>query len=478
MKTYLRVKLSVTVYDFEMADFLVTDQSHEEDTLLVGDVDTRYVVNTLKRDEYSTVQAIANLQNRNIRVAPTHGFNQHGEFCGFRFTLRKDDDAAALPINQKMFHGTSLVQCLPSKLHQHGMDFHGDALTMLKDVAACRTTLLNVLKNLREQCVSEASLDCMPVHHEAMSSTGSEQVHKMGAIHSTRSRDSMHWDPDIPASVGIYHGFVRRFGHQAREHRVFIICEGGCKRACDEFNNLTLDIAHTGVSSAELCESEEAWWLRKACSRMRAKTILAVAEAFKLNIPVVADIHAFTDNVKIASCTLETLTHDITCLRNDDIAIFNECVDPTTTRNGILLSVNPSEGYLLFKGPAKANSNVSDYGSIFGSQSECGIFPVQTRLHTSDRKNDKQDHNTTTYMQNTVRDYCDSSIFAHFDHTKNQCDDFTEQRTSSRASKQEPKKSKLYQKIDEEFMRNLEKMQWERDNGVVELMPIVVALCE
>ena len=460
-----------------MAESFATDPK-EEESLSVGDVDTQYALHTLKRDEYSTVQAIANIKNRDMRVAPTHGFNQNGEFCGFRFTIRKDDDAAAIPINQKMFHGTSLVQCLPSKNYTHGIDFHGDALNLLKNVAACRNTLLEVLNNLREQCVNEASLDCMPVHHEAVSSVGTEQVHKMGAIHSTRSRDSMQWNPDLPLSVGIYHGFVRRFGHQAREHRVFIVCEGGCKRACDEFNNLTLDIAHTGVSSSELCESEEVWWLRKACSRMRAKVVLAVAEAFKLNVPVVADIHAFEDNVKIANCTLETLTHDLTNLRSGAIALFNECVDPTTTRNGILVSVNPSEGYLLFKGPAKANSNVSDYGSIFGSQSQCGIFPVQTRLHMSDHKDKNQDYTTTTYTQITVRDYCDSEIFTRLDDTRNQLDNCTGHSTSSRASKQQPKTAKLYQKIDEEFMRNLERMQWERDNVVVELMPIVVALCE
>ena len=461
-----------------MADLLITHPDEENQLPSYGEVDTKFALNALKKDEYSTVQAIANQRNRDMRVGPTHGFNQHGEFCGFRFTLLKNDDAAALPINQKMFHGTSLIQCLPSKFHTHGHDFHGDALTLLKNVEACRQTLLTVLSNLQKQCVNEASLDCMPVHHEAMSSTGAEQAHKMGAIHSTRSRDSTHWDPDLPVSVGIYHGFVRRFGHQAREHRVFIICQGGCKRACDEFNNLTLDIAHTGVSAAELCESEEAWWLRKACSRMRAKIVLAVAEAFKLNIPVVADIHAFDDNVKIANCNVETLTHDITCLRNDKIALFNECVDPTTTRNGILLAVNPSEGFLLFKGPAKANSNVSDYGSIFGSQSECGLFPVQTRLHTCHRKNEKQDENTTSHKQNVVRDYCDSEIFAHFDDEMNLNKSFTELATLPRASKQAPKIAKTYQKIDEEFMRNLEKMQWERDNGVIELMPIVVALCE
>jgi hypothetical protein len=339
--------------------------------------------------------------------------------------------------------------------------------------------LRDVLHRVREQCVSEASLDCMPVHHEAMGSVGGQPVHKMGAIHNTRSRDSTHWDPDLPVSVGIYHGFVRRFGHQAREHRVFIICEGGCKRACDEFSNLTLDIAHTGLSAAELCESEEVWWLRKACSRMRAKIVLAVAEAFKLNIPVVADIHAFEDNVKIANCTLETLTHDITCLRTGNVALFNECVDPTTTRNGILLNVNPSEGYLLFKGPAKANSNASDYGSIFGSQSECGIFPVQTRLHMCDRKNDKNDrdipHPTTTYMKNVVRDYCDSEIFVHV--TDTDCNIGPQHTQSTRASKQEPRSARTYQKIDEEFLRNLERMQLNRDNGVVEIMPIVVAMC-
>jgi hypothetical protein len=31
-------------------------------------------------------------------------------------------------------------------------------------------------------------------------------------------------------------------------------------------------------------------------------------------------------------------------------------------------------------------------------------------------------------------------------------------------------------KFDENFFRNLEQMQWARDNGVVELMPIVVGV--
>jgi hypothetical protein len=456
------------------------DVGDELEPQQTGDVDTRYALRELKRDEMSTVQAIANVQHREMRVAPIHGFNTCGEFCGFRFTLPKDDDGSAIPIHQNMFHGTSLVQCLPSKYHVHGINFHGDALELLKDVAACRRTLLDVLNRMREQCVSEASLDCMPVHHEAIGAVGTQQVHKMGAIHNTRSRDSTHWDPDLPVSVGIYHGFVRRFGHQAREHRVFIVCEGGCKRACDEFSNLTLDIAHTGLSATELCESEEVWWLRKACSRMRAKVIMAVADAFKLNIPVVADIHAFEDNVKIANCTVETLTHDITSLRNGNIALYNECVDPTTTRNGILLGVNPSEGYLLFKGPPKANSNASDYGSIFGSQSDCGIFPVQTRVHTCDHKNDKNDHDvphTTTYMQNVVRDYCDSEIFVHLTETRTDGNDAMQHTQSTRASKQKPRKARIYQKIDEEFLRNLEQMQLNRDNGVVEIMPIVVAMC-
>eukprot|EP00960_Hanusia_phi_P019973 589740-Hanusia_phi.AAC.1 len=33
-----------------------------------------------------------------------------------------------------------------------------------------------------------------------------------------------------------------------------------------------------------------------------------------------------------------------------------------------------------------------------------------------------------------------------------------------------------YFSFDEPFMKNLEAMQWNRDNGVVELMPVVVGL--
>ncbi len=81
----------------------------------------------------------------------------------------------------------------------------------------------------------------------------------------------------------MYHAYIRGFNRDVRTHRLFIVCSGGLSRACDEFCNLVIDIGRHSTAQ-EVCESQEAWWLRKACLRARCRLIHGLAKA--LDIPV------------------------------------------------------------------------------------------------------------------------------------------------------------------------------------------------
>ena len=83
-----------------------------------------------------------------------------------------------------------------------------------------------------------------------------------------RAVDSKRWRPEVPQVVGLYHAMVRGFQKDIRQHKLFIGVSGGCSKCCDAFYNLMLDVGSEWTAK-EVAESEEAWWLRKACQRSR-----------------------------------------------------------------------------------------------------------------------------------------------------------------------------------------------------------------
>jgi len=84
--------------------------------------------------------------------------------------------------------------------------------------------------------------------------------------------DSQAWTPEVPNRIGIYHAYVRNYTREVRAHKLFISCSGGLTKASDAFFNLWFDVGRHWTAQ-EICESEEAWWLRKACQRSRCRII-------------------------------------------------------------------------------------------------------------------------------------------------------------------------------------------------------------
>ena len=84
------------------------------------------------------------------------------------------------------------------------------------------------------------------------------------------------------------------------------------------------------------------------------------------------------------------------------------------------------------------------YGAMFGNHRVCGAFPTRSPVVTAKHRNavTAQDHAYVIRAEDKV-------------HQKNS-----------------------YMCFDEAFFKNLELMQWNRDNGYVELIPIIVGISQ
>ena len=134
-------------------------------------------------------------------------------------------------------------------------------------------------------------------------------------------------------------------------------------------------------------------------------------------------------------CT-DTVEQDLIC-RKDRVSVFNACCDTSQPFNGMLARMSPAEGVWLFHGASRNGG----FGSTFGDSKSCGAFPVTQP--------------------------CVTRRGALFE---------AEEKHVVRMHSKTPPEGKSYMCFDEAYFRTLEQMQWNRDNGYIQLMPIVVGL--
>lgn len=241
----------------------------------------------------------------------------------------------------------------------------------------------------------------------------------------------------MPDAIGIYHAYLRGYNRDVRAHKMFIVCSGGLEKACDEFCNLMIDVGDKWTAK-EVAESEEAWWLRKACQRGRCRLIKRLADSFGLRVPSIQDIQSYTP-AALAIPVTDTVEHDIVAAGQGVVSVFNGCCDTTRPFNGILSRMHHAEGYWLFRG---GNRGGGGFGTTFGDRRVCGAFPV-----TQPRVDRPQSVSVPASADCLVR-------------------------LSGKAQGRQER----YMCFDEAYFRTLERMQWDRDNGHVELMPVVVGV--
>lgn len=394
---------------------------------------------------------------RKVSILPTHCINEQAELEGFSVSVDGSKMGSILPVNRSMFMGHSLFECHSAT---SATLVNNKEVVHLQNQGEGRNTtiLTELIRSIEQQSHGhEASFDCAPDNADTVAGMHGSSL-KVTRSLGKRAVDSGRWFPEAPQVVGLYHAMVRGFQKDIRQHKLFVGVSGGCTKCCDSFYNLMLDVGHKWTC-AEIAQSEEVWWLRKACQRSRCMIAKSVADAFNLRIQCHKDVHGY-DSCNIGVPTVDTVEFDISYAPLEwgeqtssagggggVVTLYNAACDTTTVQNGLLCHMHPSEGFWLFKGTPRSSSRGTSFGSMFGSGDACGIFPTRSPCY-------RPGMGSPNYVHGF-----DTSIVSRLNSTV---------RTKSSATT-------VYQCFDEAFMRNLETMGWNRDHGVVELVPIAVS---
>ena len=393
-----------------------------------GRLKTDFALNPITNDENATLSAMLNADaSSRVLLLPTHHISCQGDMMGFRYECNAHITGGTLPITRCMFSGHTASECL---------DDDTAILKLMSDQEGNKRKMTEFIAELKgNYCPAE--LSCIPENATAVTSAGLMQATDL------RSMDCKPWTPEVPDTIGLYHAYIRGYNRDVRTHKLFIICSGGCPKAADQFCNLVIDVG-SEWTVGEIAESEEAWWLRRACQRARCRLISMLAKKFGVRVGCVDDVQAYNtkEGQLLAVPTTDTVEHDISKLQGSSVAVHNLSVDTTRITNGILCQMHPSEGYWLFRG---ARRGTGVHGAMFGSHQVCGAFPTRSPL----------------IPPSTARNL-NSAVVVQDGHCI-----LREEKVSGRQH---------YACFDEAFLKNLERMQWNRDNGVVELIPIVVGM--
>jgi hypothetical protein len=213
------------------------------------------------------------------------------------------------------------------------------------------------------------------------------------------------------------------------------------------------------MTAGDICNSTETWYAKKTNERNNCRILYDVANAFDLNIATSSDTHSY-DHATIAACTTETTHSDISIQKNGMVTVLNKCVDTTTSQNGILYNMHPSEGVWLFKGPLQTNSAMMHYGGSFGDERLQTSFPVAANIIKGSYSWRNAGHALVCNRKVGFVHASDNSSIARISHHGEICIDVAQAHS--------------YTCIDESFLASLQMSQWKRDNGITELIPIAV----
>jgi len=374
-----------------------------------------------------------------LMLLPNHHMNTEGELQGFVFTCSRDDTANVLPMSKKTCNMTSVYECQCEDTS--GAPLNANVMRIVQDMPACKSTLADYVSSLKRQKTPFASFACIPEIQSVDTRTESGMINFV--VEDTV--DQCAWTPSVPAKLGLYHTFTRTNTNDAREHKVYIVVSGCLTHAAEELHNLWLD-AGEHVSCGQLLECEELQWLRKATHRNHNRIAADMSLLFKLKLQLVIDVDSPEPNTLMAFPTTYTYMNDIMqATQPNEMQVSESACFTDHSDNGVVMDMFSSEGFWLFQGP-RDHSNYNTYGSIFCSRAATGAFPTKNIAY-----HDKyRGLSSTTVSVNRERSGHNSI--------------YTEPEGDGPSSFMFP---------DEKFMRTLEDLGFNRNDGILSLMPLV-----
>lgn len=428
-------------------------------------IDVRHCLHPLSPDECDIYSSLVDDARCSIVAMPTHCITLQGDVEGFRFQCSEECGSSVMPICREMYFRHSMSECI--NVNRCVLDSAGEnvqVLSLLLSQPKALEKLVSVVQQIHHESLGrEASFECMPEVEEGPG----DGMGAGGQVMLQRTSDCRSWSPEMPRMAGIFHSYVKDPHTGGRIHKLFVVVSGGCTKVSDRFFNISIDIQDK-VTCKDFVDSQESWYLNDLNRRNNARIIHRIAREFKLDINTTMDTYSCDGPTETASCCTESTIHSLhRDPRSRSIVVTNGCMDPRTSRNGVVCNVHPTQGMCLFKGPVSTNQIELVYGGAFAHDPSMGPSAFPTKLPTtSDNYSFRCKAPAGSPMhkcRTPLSQFMDTSVVARLDSSG---------RRVGRDSSQEQVA------IDESFLRKLAGLQWNRDNGMVELLPIAVVVSD
>lgn len=414
-------------------------------------ISTRYCTRELsQRENEAAVNAVSNSVHTRINMLPNHHMNSDGELCGFSFTCNRNDMASVLPLSKKTCAMTSVYECISDQVQDSPLNDH--AIRIVKCVEAYRTGMKEYVRALKYSEIPFASFSCIPDKMSNQARTDSGVVNFV----SNDTADQTMWSPDVPQKFGVYHAFTRNNSRDTREHKIFIVVSGCLTHAAEELYNLWQDGGEQ-ISCGDFLESQELQWLRKATHRSHNRIAADMSKLFGLKLQLMMDMDCPSRESLMAFPTTCTYMNDIVpSVHAHEMHVSESACFVNHSDNGVILDLFSSEGYWMFQGP-RDYSSTNNYGSIFGTKCDHAAFPTTTVRTPANQilatSNVSVRRSRTLYNTVYIDEIQKTSTSDGFDETEVENENF------------------IFP--DEHFMRTAEKLGFNRNDGILSLMPLV-----
>lgn len=416
-------------------------------------VNVAYCNSALWQEQHEACcNAVAQSPHTSIVVMPNHALNMDGELSGFLFSAHPQDSAAIMPVGKRMCAGVSMYECTARAGGRQ--PYNRQVLHVVNNLSHYRAALQAYMQALRGSECAPAGFSCIPAR-DADADTDVLDV-------SLLSRKEQHvWRDAVPDKLGLYHAYTSSSSSPFREHKLYVVVSGCQTHAAEELHNLWQDTKHS-VTCAEFAECEELQWLRMATQRSHNRVAADVARIFELDAHETLDMDDPTGERCMLFPTTSTLHNDVVvCPQTGRILVLDNACLPANSNNGILFEMYSAEGFWLFHGP-RDYSNGNPYGSEFACTGPDSAFPTRTSQF-----NERFKASTPADVVRVPRLNSEGILFAACPETAAPADD------DGYPLPQEAEAGNAFLYPSESFMRTLQRLGFNRNDGITHLMPLV-----
>lgn len=390
-----------------------------------------------------------------LQLLPNHHMGHDSELNGYVLRCNKDDKSGVIPLNRETFHLTSLYECMPNEDDfEANCVFNETALHILNNLPEYKNKLKQVVSEIEHNPDPRYRFDCiceMNLGYEDRSN----YTHVLN--------DHREWCESVPSKVGLYHMYLRDKCKGLREHRLFVVVQGCLTNAAEELYNLWTDIRqHT--SAHEFVSSEEVFNLRHATQRNHNRIAALVCQKLKIPADLILDMDDASQSHNMMRPICSTFDTD---LRISSCGLYVDYVRNGTflenTTGGVLFDLCANDGFWVLNGPSD-NSDVNVFGGLFVGRTKALAFPTQSVVYN--KQNPPID--ASNVISFTWNHKINHLIFSSRTDTQHEDSEGGEDDLENTSELE-------YQYLfpHEHFFDILQKMGYNRNNGVQNVMPLL-----